>query len=81
MNNTTFTFKLNNTEQIIIQIDEYPHDVPYCFYDADFFIIIKNKKIKLCSFSLQSYIDEFISALDEALQNQRQLHNILIINK
>ncbi|MGZ6254559.1 MAG: hypothetical protein ACXWL5_01045 [Candidatus Chromulinivorax sp.] len=73
MNNSNFTFKINNTEQIIIQIDEYPHDTPYCFYNANFFIIIKNKKIKLCSFSLQSYIDKFISILNENLLNKKQL--------
>ena len=73
MNNSKFLFKINEYEKIIIQIDEYPEDVPYCFYDANFYLVNKNEKIKLCSFSLSSYIDKFITILNDALQNKKQL--------
>ncbi|MFA6090044.1 MAG: hypothetical protein WC755_09385 [Candidatus Woesearchaeota archaeon] len=73
MNNSKFIFKINEYEEIIIQIDEYPEDVPYCFYDANFYLVKKNEKIKLCSFSLPSYIDKLITNLNDILQNKKQL--------
>lgn len=73
MNNSEFTFKINDNEKLIIQIDAYPKDVPYCFYDANFFLQNENEKIKLCSFSLPSYIDKFITNLSDILQNKKQL--------
>ena len=73
MNNSKILFKINECEDIIIQVDEYPEDVPYCFYDANFFLQNRNEKIKLCSFSLPSYVEALSIALNQALQNQRQL--------
>lgn len=73
MNNSLFIFKLNNNEQIMIQVDEYPDDVPYCFYDADFYLKHDKIKNKLCHYSLISYVDEFAEALQGSLDNQRRL--------
>jgi hypothetical protein len=73
MNNAEFVFRLNPEIKIIIRIDEYDEEVPYCFYDASFYLWYKEEMIKLCYFSLQSYIDKLIEFLQRSLQNQKQL--------
>lgn len=81
MNDSTFIFKIINNEQIEIKVHEYSDDIPYCFYDADFFIIKDNHKIFLLkNHSLPSHIEAIKIALYESLQNQRKLPHTFIEN-
>ena len=73
MNNSIFIFKLNDNEQIIVKVDEYSIDVPYCFYEAHFYMIQGNHEVLLSYDSLASHIEGFIIALNLSLQNKRQI--------
>ncbi|MGZ6251412.1 MAG: hypothetical protein ACXWL2_05250 [Candidatus Chromulinivorax sp.] len=80
MNNSIFTFKLTEHEKIIIKIDKYPEDIPYCFYEAHFYMIKNNHEILLSYDSLPSHVEAFIIALKEALKNKRQVDPDLFKN-
>lgn len=81
LNNSTLTFQFNEYEKIVIKIDKYPEDVPYCFYEAHFYMINEyNQEILLSYDSLPSHLEAFIIALNQALQNQRQIDSCFVQN-
>ena len=80
MNNSNIVFTLNNDIQIIIEIDQYYDDYPYCFYEDNFYLYYNNKKTKLAYDSIASYIEELTVMLKKSLKNQKKLPNNLTLD-
>ncbi len=80
MNNSIFIFTLNKYIKITIEPDEYSVDTIDCFQEASFSIIQNNQKILLCHNFFSSYLEEFIIALKQSVQKNRQLDSYFFKN-
>jgi len=80
MNNSIFIFNLDKYIKIAIEPDEYDIDTIDCFQEASFSIIQNNQKTLLSHNFFSPYLEEFIIALKQALQKNRQLDSYLTQN-
>ncbi len=75
MNNSIFTFKLDDTIKITLETGEYPKDYPYCLYKDRFFLHQNHKKIQISYFLTASNIEKLIITLKKCLNNDKELFN------
>jgi|SRR5579872_293375 len=73
MNLHEITFQLNESEKIIIELNE-PLSMVHCCYEAPLFFVTKTEKIQIDSADVRYYMHQLQSLLVMALDNQLQLH-------
>ncbi|HEV2916677.1 MAG TPA: hypothetical protein VGW78_02925 [Candidatus Babeliales bacterium] len=74
MNKNSIIFPLNESERIVIALEE-PFDVVHCCYQAPIILYFENNKYSSKNDVIRYYIEIFIVLLSKALNNALELHD------